>query len=377
MAVPTLALIPAAQGSKLYSVLPSNGSGDFDFSRGTIATRVNSKGLIEEVASGVSRLDYTGGGCPSLLLEPQSTNLIEYSQELDNAYWQVNGLLTSGFVSPSADSPLGAFKWVFGGNQTFHGIQPLNFSTTAGTTYTYSFYARTISGTYSLNIGGLFSSPDDWEAQTVTNEWQRFERTQISAGGKPEIYSNGTAGELLIFGAQLEQSPYASSLIPTNGGTVTRLAETATGSGDAATFNDSEGVLFVDISALTSVDDFRILTLNDGSLDNIILIGLRDNGTIWSTITDNAAGQFTYISNYVPINVPLKLLIKYKTNDVSFWINGVKVATSTSATIPTGLNSIDFNYGNGANNFYGNVKQLQYYNTADLTDLELEKLTQV
>ena len=31
MAKPKLALIPAAQGSKFYSVLPSSGVGDFDF----------------------------------------------------------------------------------------------------------------------------------------------------------------------------------------------------------------------------------------------------------------------------------------------------------------------------------------------------------
>ena len=33
MAKPKLCLIPAAQGSKLFSVLPSSGVGDFDFSR--------------------------------------------------------------------------------------------------------------------------------------------------------------------------------------------------------------------------------------------------------------------------------------------------------------------------------------------------------
>jgi len=41
MAKPKLALIPAAQGSDLYSVLPSSGVGDFDFSRSGTATRIN------------------------------------------------------------------------------------------------------------------------------------------------------------------------------------------------------------------------------------------------------------------------------------------------------------------------------------------------
>jgi hypothetical protein len=59
---------------------------DFDFSRGSSATRVNEKGLIESIASGLPRIDYTSG-FGSLLLEPQRSNLIAYSEEFDNAYW--------------------------------------------------------------------------------------------------------------------------------------------------------------------------------------------------------------------------------------------------------------------------------------------------
>ena len=73
MPKPKLALIPASQGSKVFSVLPSDGSGDFDFSRSGKATRINSQGLIEEVSNGQSRLNYPmiDGkvvGCPSLII---------------------------------------------------------------------------------------------------------------------------------------------------------------------------------------------------------------------------------------------------------------------------------------------------------------------
>ena len=76
MEAPALALIPSGvKAGKVYSVLPSDGVGDFDFTRASTATRINSQGLIETVASNVPRLDYSNGDCPSLLLEPQSTNL--------------------------------------------------------------------------------------------------------------------------------------------------------------------------------------------------------------------------------------------------------------------------------------------------------------
>ena len=50
MAIPKLALIPSGvKAGKLYSVLPTNGDGDFTTTRNTVATRVNENGLIEEV----------------------------------------------------------------------------------------------------------------------------------------------------------------------------------------------------------------------------------------------------------------------------------------------------------------------------------------
>ena len=95
MAKPNLAYIPATIGDKVYSILPSDGVGDFDFTRGSEATRINAQGLIETVASGENRLNYSllDGevvGCPHLLLEPQRTNIFQRSEEFSNAYWNIS-----------------------------------------------------------------------------------------------------------------------------------------------------------------------------------------------------------------------------------------------------------------------------------------------
>ena len=107
MAKPKLALIPAAQGDKFYSVLPSSGVGDFDFTRSGGATRINSQGLIETVADGVSRLNYPliDGkvvGCPSHLLEPQRTNLVPYSEDFTDSSWFFDDatLISNSVISP-------------------------------------------------------------------------------------------------------------------------------------------------------------------------------------------------------------------------------------------------------------------------------------
>jgi hypothetical protein len=50
MATPSLAMIPSAYAdSKLYSVIPNNGDGDFTFTRDSAGTRIGSNGLIQTV----------------------------------------------------------------------------------------------------------------------------------------------------------------------------------------------------------------------------------------------------------------------------------------------------------------------------------------
>ena len=127
MAKPKLALIPAAQGDKFYSVLPSDGVGDFTFARASTGTRIAPTGLIEEVTSGDSRLNYDllNGkvvNCPHYLLEPARTNLIAYSEDFTNG-WNLDGVtvLSDNVISP--DGSLNADKITFvSGNERLYYI---------------------------------------------------------------------------------------------------------------------------------------------------------------------------------------------------------------------------------------------------------------
>jgi len=61
-------------------------------------------------------------------------------------------------------------------------------------------------------------------------------------------------------------------------------------------------------------------------------------------------------------------------NDFALWVNGVEVATDINGTLAVGLNTLNFDEGSGANNFYGKVKELTVINEA-LTDEQLQLLT--
>ena len=94
-----------AKAGTLYSIVPTDGSGDFSVTRATTATRVNEQGLIESVAANVPRIDFTNGGCGELLVEPQRTNQLTYSEQFNNAAWNWKGMQKTAMIT-SANAKL-------------------------------------------------------------------------------------------------------------------------------------------------------------------------------------------------------------------------------------------------------------------------------
>jgi len=321
MATPSLAMIPSGyKATKLYSVLPNTAVGDFDVSRpsgtgGFNATRVNKSGLIEEVAANVPRLDYTDGGCPVLLTEPQSRNDYLNSQAM---------------VTQSV--------------------------TTTASTYTVSFYGTgtiTFSGTYTGSLVG--TGANDLVQLTFT----------ATAGSLVSTVS-GTVDE-----AQCEKLSYATSRIRTLGSAVTRNADVINNAGDVNTFNDSEGVLYAEIANIGN--DTGIISLNDGSNSNTVAIYYFSTDKIAFDIIHNSITIVGDISGYNIFDFN-KIALKYKSGDIALWVNGVEVITKTNNISLNGLTNLDFRYGNSSFPFYGKTKDLRVYNTA-LTDAELATLT--
>ena len=408
MAKPNLALIPAAQGSKLFSVLPSSGVGDFDFTRSGSATRINSQGLIETVANGVSRLNYPmiDGkvvGCPHHILEPQRTNLVTYSEDFSNAYWSKSraSVVLNSTISP--DGSLNASKLVEDTTSGGHILYKNNITTGAGIN-TLSVKVKANGRNWVLLYdseqgeavyfdikngvaGTIVGTPDAYSIKKLPNGWYDISLTTTAtlrvdfqiytaeSDGNNAYLGDGVSG-IYVWGAQLEQGSYPTSYIPTNGEVngVTRSAETANGSGDASTFNSSEGVLMAEISALTDEGSYRLISLSDGTLNQriTILYDIIDN-KIYGQCVNSTTQAFI---PFVPpsISNTNKILFKYKANNFELWVNGFEVGTDTSGVVPSGLNKLSFDRGDGIAPFYGNTKQVQYYNTA-LTDSELEKIS--
>ena len=379
MAKPKLALIPAAQGTSLYSVLPSSGVGDFDFTRSGSATRINAQGLIETVGSGVSRLNYpmidgVVKGCPHHILEPERRQLVRYSE--DFSQWVLIGSPTielNNIISP--DGILNGTQVTRGSNET-----PLRLQTSSilNSEHTFTVYAK--KGNHdklNLDIGD-----EENFTFTLTDDWQRFEITST-----PTTYNHvdialpfSSSGDFIyIYGAMLEQGSYPTSYIPNYGTAagVTRSAETASGAGDASTFNNSEGVLMMEISALADDLTYRGISISNSTSQNQLLMeyeGVTNKFRAYIAVSNNVDGLISVTVDTTQNN---KIAYKYAENNLALWINGVEVGsfTGTKAMLAANtMTNLKFARGNNTQPFYGNTKQIQYFDSA-LNDSDLEKLT--
>jgi hypothetical protein len=166
-------LIVTANGykaSKLYSVVPSDGSGDMTVTRATTATRVNSSGLIESVANNVPRLDYLNSACPTLLLEPQRTNLQTYSEDFSNAVYIKVGATVRTNTDASPDGTTTADRLSEDSSTGIH-TAAISAGQVTGGDYTFSVFVKANGRTKfqlaeSFSIGGAVNF--DLTAVTAT-----------------------------------------------------------------------------------------------------------------------------------------------------------------------------------------------------------------
>ena len=382
----SIALIPSGvNDGTLYSVLPVNGNGDFTYTRGSTATRVNKDGLIESVAADVPRLDYpltngVVGDCPHLLLEPQRTNTIQNSEITSTWTYTEYGSGSAGTITTGKTD-------MFGGTNAAQVDFPSdaqNVSITFGQTGspitsgsdTISLYIKLVeSGSKTLQLRA--SSAVSSLINVNSTDFIRYEvtgtKTSNEAFNLKLRLSAGTSSggfSIIICHPQEEVGSYPTSYIPTSGSAVTRSADICDDSGTSAEFNDSEGVLFVEFAALDNDLTHRRIAISDGTTSNLVYISFD---TASNRILANANGKLMVytVSDETEFQ---KVAVYYNTTAPKLYVNGVLRETETAMNAISGLNELAFDNGAGGNNFYGKVKQLIVFNEA-LTDSELQTLT--
>ena len=406
MATPSLLIIPDRyKAAKLYSQIPESGAGDFTVTRGTTATRVNASGLIESVASGVPRIDYTGGGCGSLLVEPAATNLFLRSEGFNDAYWAKANTTISADAAVAPDGTTTADSILSNINTaTEHRVRATT-SMAINTKHTLSVFCKQITTRYAylrdltnnffavfdLQTGLFtFSSVGLSTSASIVNGFYRISITFTTPAvivnnlidiGCTSLNNNFASivpigNGIAIWGAQLETGSVATSYIPTVGSTVTRNADVISLSSVSGLIWSTEGTLYaeVNISKLLGATARTIFAIEAGTNRvQLFFTGLAAN-TLRALVRESSVTKY-YARATITTTGIIKLAIAYKSLDSSFYVNGVKITNVLTNLSFGSLSLSDVLLGSADTNFLNDRISAAAIYTERLSDSELAQLT--
>jgi hypothetical protein len=305
----------------------------------------------------IPRLDYTNGSCPSILVEPQRTNLLTRSEEFNDSSWAVNATITANTaISPDgtqdADTILGT--GFIGKNILQSGIHTFSVFAKAGTSNEIRlnvFDGTTDRGVYyNLSNGTITSSYGTIIASNIVsygNGWYRIIITTNNATRSYVQIHRDSAQTCFIYGAQLEAGSYPTSYIPTTSASVTRNADEISKTGISSLIGQTEGTVFLDWKQ-NGLSNLQGIYANNYNLTGSISIQVDTSGRLRAFVLNN--GSFFDLStpyNTIQVGQSYKVAFAYKSGSLALYLNGNQIQTSTNTfSFTTTLSEIDLSNRN-------------------------------
>lgn len=409
----SLLLTPNAyKVSKMYSIIPNTGAGDFTFSRASTAMRRNASGVWESVANNVPRLSYPiGGGCPSWLNEPQSTNVLQHSNNRSLG-WTVNANITRT-ISGTQLNPAGQFSEVLtvnsGGTRdilqtTAKAASSLQYTLTAILKQSVGDWVvlqaddgLNVAGYWfninSKSIGAVRTNGTGFTLQGFTIDDEEFGFIRISVtittntatnlstrifivNGNNSLTAN--AGQsIFLWNMQTEQRATGTSPIITAGSALTRLADSVVLSNAGALIGQNEGVIFLQFNFTSGVSIGRIGGISNIDLTNRIVLNIVNTDKIQVIGRANNTLFFNISSTIALVSGLNRVAIAYQSGNLALYINGILANTSTDAFTFSALVNRAFPFTNEIDTNASNplLGSLFYLNQTRLPNAQLAALT--
>ena len=349
------------------------------------------------------RIDYTGGGCGKLLLEPQRTNSLLQADTISSSAFTYNlcsqtsnvigvdgynsgrriqngGTASDAYFERSVTTATGVWTWsifVKQGTAAAAQIRPVHVGIGGDVSFvTFTFATKTlVNSAIILNSG----------YQEYGNGWFRIFCSVNITGAVTSLrarYSNNNVANAYNDWAfpQLEFGSYVTSYIPTLGAAVTRGADAASKTGISSLIGDSEGWIYGEVQGLTNSYGglSTILSVSDGTLSNRVQFSFNAL-TNYVTPRIFRAGSTIFVNDIIlNANNRFKFAIQYSGTTAVCYINGENVASTSGLTFFSAgtLSKIAFNDGTGSQLGYGRISQVLIGQTA-LTNAELAQLTTI
>jgi hypothetical protein len=375
-----------------------------------------------ETRLNIPRLDYSNGTCPSLLVEPQRTNAVTYSEFFStaNGYNYQNasqsgssivspsGLLAYGITSTTSANDFHRYYKTLGGrtgvNTTtifakkgtsrYLGLG-INQNGSTGNNNVVVFDLQ--NGVIASNTYGVTASIEDFG-----NGWYRLVHTfNYGTGGTYAdicVHNTGTSTytinafqtfdspssptTIYVWGLQMEVGSYSTSYIPTTSASVTRNADVISKTGISSLIGQTEGVFYVEMTC-----DFKN---PNGAIPFYVRGGITEAYNESTYIQMSGSGFTVAVYNNFALQAALtsgtytdgqlvKIAFAYKANDFVLYVNGVQTDSDNSGTPSASMDGLDLGtYFAAASTFQydGSIKAVALWPTR-LTNTQLQSLTTI
>jgi hypothetical protein len=380
---PSLLIVPQFyKAGNLYQDVPPFVAEDstmrFTVSRNTTATRVNSSGLIESVASGVPRIDWLGQSCPALLVEPSAQNQALWSRDLSvSGTWAASGIT--------------AVRNAVGADGTASGATTLT-ATAASATITqnishasqsriFSAYMRRVSGTGQIQL--TTNGGTNWQDVTLTSAFAPFNSgAQTVASGQVGIRMIASGDVIEVDFTQAEIGPVPTSPIPTTSGAGSRAADVISASGALVSglIGQTEGTIYAEVDVKALQGTVAKTFIDIGATNNRIFIGFTSlaSNTIRLQIDTSANPARVDIRSTVSSAGIIKVAAAYQSGNCVLYVNGVAgtVSANDSLSFST-LSSVFIGQTIAGTAFLNDRIRPAALYTTRLTDAQLAELTRL
>ena len=388
---------------------------DAQLERGLVATdyietgtTTAKAGLLEDEP----RFDYTGGGCPALLIEGNATNLIEHTEYFGD--WSEDGTATVTLNQTTSPEGLNnAALLDYGASPAGPDRISTTATITGSTAYSFSVFAKKKDASKiqlrNYHLGSDAASVFDLDAETASagaqgvdsvqienygNGWYRCTMNFTSDSGDtqadlrigaPNTYSD-SGEEIYIYGAQLEANDYSTSYIPNYG-----AAATAT-----RTYDDPNDLVHgitmgTSCSIFLEATNFKVtetggaqtsfLQIMDATspstADRFLFLGVANTASTFTLQAQNkesgTPATDTLSKTGLTMGSPFKALARYDGTSFDLFVNGVLEGSETIVADDhfgrVGLKNLTSQTQNGHS-----ISQVILFDSA-LSDTECEELT--
>ena len=362
--------------------------------------------VLQTAVNNVARFDHNPvtGESLGLLIEEQRTNLFQYSEEFNNAYWgksnisveanvivAPNGTLTADKLIPNtATSAHHMFRGVSGAVHTLsiyakageYSVMAFSF-TVHGSSVTFNLLTGTIVETSGTATGRIESVGNGWYRCSVSTTSTTHIQVRVYAINGANFAVNSNVGDgysgIYIWGAQLEVGAFPTSYIPTVASQVTRsddrpLMENIDTS---EWFKQGKGTLYSELSHMdTDITGTNLHFLNLINSNSGDFLGMRFSSDEKIQFLNFNNGSYNVIinssSSSTLANTYHKASFSFTKDDAKTSLNGTTIGTDTSFNISQ-FDQLSFNWSN--QQFNGHMKKASYY-PINLTQNEINDLTE-